>query len=554
MTRYVSRKPKPSPSAQILRLAEAIQEPSTLCGVLDEDGHLHHQDVLSLRLVETASFYVRVQPDVLALDYDSVNGDRDVERLLAILASLDSAGAPVVVGSGRPGHRHVFVRIGTGEDFDFAAEVATNTGFQVRTNLAIRPPMARHRQGLPVRLLEPATLGEAIGRLSRSDKHVPYTRRVSRATTTLTDLPPLPVPRQPLPEHMTTLLRSADNGTHSFVSGDGVLDRSSAIQAFLCSAACCGWNYEEVRDALHDPANALGERVREKQPEITEIWLKRSWSNAISHVTEHDRLCDAILDHAQKTLRGTRTSATDLKVITALIELCRRVHRFDVDLSQRDWLLLTGVGGAKTLRKSKGRLMPLWFTSAPGNHSSLANGYTVNTTAVHAAPSCIEADSASDVGHDIWRYGALLPNGGRVYRYLAAKGPSTSAEVVDSLRLGKPTVRKHLLRLQEWGLCKSDGGIFTALDADLDEVAHTYGAAPKGAEQYARFLLERKNFAQAQKATQSDSEIPASWLPKLKQCSAQAPRMSALANPARALTKDTSPTVEFTSNPHVTHN
>lgn len=287
---------------------------------------------------------------------------------------------------------------------------------------------------------------------------------------------------RPLPDYYQALLSLGDlgDGKHLYPNSTK-FDPSAAAMAVLCSAACCHWTFEEIKAEFEKPANAFGRSVLEKHSHVGdggEAWLTSSWANAIIRVTEHDQLCDAILDRAQKILRGTRTSATDLKVITAVIELCRRVHRFDVDLSQRDWLLLSGVGGAKTLRKSKGRLMPLWFTYTPGNRHSDANRYTINRALVPPTATLKETGAALDMGHDIWRCGALLPNGYRIFQHLLRQGNSTSAEIHVALVLGKPTVRRHLLRLQEWGLCKSDGGIFTALDADLDEVAHTFGVAP----------------------------------------------------------------------------
>ncbi len=504
-----------SPSlAQEFALAKAIQQPGTRIGILGPDNKVVQWSTLSLDHC-SGCFFVEVQDDVLACDYDGEHGERAVEGLLTAMGSVPAVGPPVVQRSGQPGRFHVLTRIDNADDYDLLATVAKSLGFDIRRT--IRPPSIPHRLGLPVSLVEPADVDEAIRRLERGPHHGQWSRRIYQPATSCTSLPGK---WTPLPDYYQALLLLGDLGDGKYLYPNNTkFDPSRAAMAVLCSAACCHWTFEEIKAEFEKPDSVFGRSVLDKHAhgrDGGEAWLAGSWSNAISHVTEHDRLCDAILDHAQKTLRGTRTSATDLKVITALIELCRRVHSFDVDLSQRDWLLLSGVGGAKTLQKAKRRLMPLWFTYTPGNRHSDANRYTVNSALVPPAPALKEAGAALDMGHDIWRFGALLPNGYRIFQHLLRQGPSTSAEIHVALVLGKPTVRRHLLRLQEWGLCKSDGGIFTALDADLDEVAHTYGVAPKGAEQHARFLLERKNFAQAQKATKSDSEIPASWLPKLK--------------------------------------
>jgi hypothetical protein len=534
MPRYISRKAKPCQCAQIFRLAETLQEPGTLCGVLKENNTREVEASLSLKLVESQSFFIRLQPDVLACDYDASNGDRAVERLLVALEGLPSARPPVVLASGRAGHRHVFTRVGTAEDYDKAKQAAKEIGFDVRRT--IRPPLVRHRQGLPVSLLEPPTVQEAILRLTATDEYLPYSRRVFAPQTEMTSLPK---PWTPLPDHMMALLRTADSGTGAYVTADGVLDRSSAIQGFLCSAAGCGWTYEEIRDALFDPANALGQRVREMRPDAAQTWLEGSWSKAVDYITKHERQCDALLDHAQKTLSGTRTSATDLKVITALIELCRGLYRFSVDFSQRDWMDQAGISGSITLRKSKARLMPLWFTSSPGNRHRDANRYTVST-ALAPPVSTLREINAVDMGHDIWRYKALLPNGYRVYRFLLDHGPSSSAEIHKALGIGKPTIRGRLTHLEDWGLCKSDAGIYTAIIVDLDDVAYLHDVAPKRATQRVQTRIERENFRASARANVSTNNIPVSWKRVLDKNS----RLDASVSPYECARKPGSPLVK----------
>jgi len=524
--------------AQKFALAKAIQKPGTRIGILGPDNNVVQWSTLSLDHCSEC-FFVEVQDDVLACDYDGGHGERAVEGLLTAMESVPAVGPPVVQRSGQPGRYHVLTRIDNAQDYDLLATEAKSLGFDIRRT--IRPPSVPHRLGLPVSLVEPADVDEAIRRLERGPQHGQWSRRPYQP---LTACPSVPGEWRPLPDYYQALLSLGDLGDGRYLYPNTTkFDPSAAAMAVLCSAACCHWTFEEINAEFEKPANTFGRSALEKHShggDGGEAWLARSWANAIIRVTEHDRLCDALLDRAQETLRGTRTAATDLKVITAVIELCRRVHRFDVDLSQRDWLLLSGVGGAKTLRKSKGRLMPLWFTYTPGNRHSDANRYTINSALVPPTVTLKETGAALDMGHDIWRFGALLPNGYRIFQHLLRQGPSTSAEIHVALVLGKPTVRKHLVRLQEWGLCKSDGGIYSALDADLDEVARVHDVAPKGAAQQACFSLERENFAQAQKTAKPEDKIPASWLHIYKRSLACGSPTSALANPARTLVKGNS--------------
>jgi len=86
-------------SAQKFALAKAIQKPGTRIGILGPDNNVVQWSTLSLGHCSEC-FFVKVQDDVLACDYDGGHGERAVEGLLTAMESVPAVGPPVVQRSG----------------------------------------------------------------------------------------------------------------------------------------------------------------------------------------------------------------------------------------------------------------------------------------------------------------------------------------------------------------------------------------------------------------------------------------------------------------------
>ena len=128
--------------------------------------------------IETAAtarmaFAVEVAPEILAVDADSpalgLRAQGDLARSL-----IETGITPVIVASGRPGHRHVFARISDPTLLLRIKARARSAHYaegskRLDVRYAIRPPLAPHRLGLAPKLLFPPDVAIALGALRGLD-------------------------------------------------------------------------------------------------------------------------------------------------------------------------------------------------------------------------------------------------------------------------------------------------------------------------------------------------------------------------------------------------
>jgi hypothetical protein len=148
----------------IAALALAVAEPGRHALLIDRNNDAVGWLSLPHAVSSGRCFTVKVAKDILALDADSVEKGRFVEEKARIL--LEAQGFPcVVVASGRDGHRHLFALIPEASQKETWASLFRKDGLDVRDT--IRPPLAPHRSGLPVRLVYPVTPELALEALKR---------------------------------------------------------------------------------------------------------------------------------------------------------------------------------------------------------------------------------------------------------------------------------------------------------------------------------------------------------------------------------------------------
>jgi hypothetical protein len=144
---------------QALGLAWAVARPGSRALLIAPNNESLGWVAVEEAVAGGRSFAVNVDEDMLALDADDEAKGRFVEEILA--PEISSKGiSPVVIASGRPGHRHLFARI---EDRRLKRELADRAqerGIDVRRT--IRPPLSPHRLGLAVALLSPSSVTEAL--------------------------------------------------------------------------------------------------------------------------------------------------------------------------------------------------------------------------------------------------------------------------------------------------------------------------------------------------------------------------------------------------------
>jgi hypothetical protein len=176
-----------------------------------------------------SAFAVEVDGDILAFDADEPN---HVPIIEAAARRLRSAGCiPVTVASGRVGHLHLFARVPDSVLRAAVAAEARASGLPPRKT--IRPPLSPHRQGLPVALVEPADVPQAL--------------RALRPTLRARDLSP----------RIRALLRNGDRERR-------YATQSEVVQAIVQGCAHAEWPEGRIFAALTSPHNVGGEKVQEK--------------------------------------------------------------------------------------------------------------------------------------------------------------------------------------------------------------------------------------------------------------------------------------------------
>jgi hypothetical protein len=146
----------------ILAFARRVVKPSGNALLLREDNAADRWVSLEEAVASGRAFTVEVRDDILAIDLDQPD---HIERVLIIAQELRDAGlSPILVRSGRPGHLHLWCCIRDPGRLRLVRDRANALGLQIRSSM--RPPLAPHRQGLPVSLLDPEDPAEALAALT----------------------------------------------------------------------------------------------------------------------------------------------------------------------------------------------------------------------------------------------------------------------------------------------------------------------------------------------------------------------------------------------------
>ena len=167
---------------QALELAPSVARPGGNALLIGPNNEPQGWVTIESAISAGHAFVVEVDDDVLALDADSEVKGQYVEKLLSSEMRTSSL-YPVVIASGRPGHRHLFARI---EDRRLKTEFATRAREQkIDVRFTLRPPLAPHRQDLPVALIEPATVIEVLQALRPTRPQRQAKRAISVAMSKL---------------------------------------------------------------------------------------------------------------------------------------------------------------------------------------------------------------------------------------------------------------------------------------------------------------------------------------------------------------------------------
>ncbi len=487
------------------RLALAIAAPGSQAMYLDADNACAGWAPIPEAAASGRPYCVEVADGLLPIDADRP----DAEAVLApLVREARAAGAtPVLVASGRPGHRHLLVRLPRADRRRLALR-ARALGLDVRTGSArLRPPLSPHRLGLATTLVD-LTPDEALEALSAT-------------SPTSTSSP------QPLRwEH---LLRTGRWPT-SYVG-----DRSGSALVFAIArgAVRADWNLERLAEALADPTNAGGEAYRRRKPE----WLTRyAWPAASASAAARPPITcpEDVVHELDKIAAGVEATrwpgvggATERALLGAVIAAGHDqgsvspwaghrwladqvgVHRNSITaaaarLRAKGWLEVKRAGRCRTVAGEDGELVEearstVWHLRLPehartcANASSTPGGRTARGTSTRVAHDACRWGGRSGEGY---RRGLGL-NVPRVLDALAG-GPLDTAALAERLGMsGRHLGARLLPKLAGHGLVSLVEGRWHLAEDHLerlDAAAEDLGLAGAGACQRRRHVDERRAY------------------------------------------------------------
>jgi hypothetical protein len=434
----------------ILAFARRVVKPNGNALLLDKDNAADRWVRIEEAVASGRPFTVEARADILAIDLDQPD---HIERLMVFAQELREAGlAPVLVRSGRPGHLHLWCCIRDRDRLRRFRDRAERLGLGVRGSM--RPPLAPHRLGLPVSLLDPDNSAEALAAL------VPATGSAG-----------------PLARWAQKMLSDGEIQSR-FPS------RSEMILGLAASAQNRGWTQEQYAAAILAPANKAGDKIRHRRDRYA--YIARCWDKARQLISttpptvsatdrEEARKCLAMVSIAA-THRSWRGSggASDLAVLRAHLVHASGLGRIVYDLDVRTVSVVTHLSKSTVVTAQYRLEQAAWLLRVPARPSRrshaaswallpqiprLGKGELTRTHSIQGG--CMNVCSTQftpvDLGHDIWARAGLGKSTGRVYEHLHATEPIAITLLAKILGIGLRMVQKHLAKLRRHELAATDG-------------------------------------------------------------------------------------------------
>jgi hypothetical protein len=425
-------------------------------------------------------------PDMLVLDGDTSEQTKTVWEIFRDLR--DQEYKPVILRSGQADRLHLFARIKDQAVLASYRKRASKAEIDTRSTGGdrIRPPLTRHRLGLPVALLEPHTPEAALACLKSS---TPWS-----ATSRRTD------PR--LTKKTFKLLRWGDPQRQGDESG------SSITYSIALGAAAVGYSGDKLYSLMLKPENLGGEKTRrdvhEKGEAKAKYWfLKYVWAKAEEQVkknptiTDPDeavlKLCEMALeveDYKWDTtaLKGStsKVSGNTLRKLCVVVIQMGITHRtFNPLLPQLTLTELAAMDVQSVRKGLKGLEQLGWIRKNSTGYGTKASEYKLlvgssRKNPPHSSPprGVFKYRGFDDVSHDLFQSGGALGDSGRrVLHCLDSIEGLEAKEVSDILGLKVATTRNKLNRLAVLGFALKIGRVWYRVEGDLDEAAVVVGTA-----------------------------------------------------------------------------
>ena len=492
---------------EALDLALAIAHPTRPRPFLIDAANNHAGTVANVREAHTlgTAYAVTVAPDVIALDLDD---EHQAAALDALHAEVTAEGWPALrVASGRAGHRHLFAVVPDELARSRIAHRVDALGLPP-TRTVIRPPLAPHRLGLAVEVLDdPAAFTlAAVAARAGTDR----------------------------PERLDWRALLKSGRWPRGWTGEG---SPSSMTWLVCIGAIrAGHDLDTVRAWLADEHNAGGTAYRRRLgmagKRHADCWLARYvWPSALEAAAK--RVAPADADEARERLRsfaeaieahrwaGT-AGATDRAILSALVARAlargtltpRMSHREIAEaagcsrrtvgtatrrLRAAGWLLIAKQGrGSTELDDGKAKRETAHATTwrLVWDARTFPTGGTPQRYPLSGATSRAPT-RATKATLDVYRWGGLGLNAPRILDALAG-GPRTAAELAELLNLDAGNLRARLLKkLAQHGLIsRTPAGWELAedLDAAMTAAAATLGLTGRADEVAAQHRRERADY------------------------------------------------------------
>ncbi|GAA2600069.1 hypothetical protein SMC26_19615 [Actinomadura fulvescens] len=350
----------------VLALARAVVKHGGNALLIKENNVPDRWVAIEEAVTSGRAFAVEPKPGLVALDLDSAELVAKGVKVKGWAETYLHA-QTVLVASGGDGRRHLWVCLPsavTKEDFKVALNENYEFPFEnIRHTQATRPPLSPHRNGLPVSLIEPTSVEEALERLGPADGE-------GKA-----------IPPKGLTGKWARLLRDGD--TEGRYEG-----RHQAEAAIAQAAVRVGLSKEWFISQVTDRRNKGGAKTQEIEDrhgrEAAFKSAGKTYDNAVGWVTKNNVTPSFDLETFKKKIRAfqeaaeqaTFTRSTDRDVLLALIRHAEKHSSYSPMASVRDLHIKSG-RAIDTVRKALQRLVEQdWLTK--GEPVGETDTYTFN--------------------------------------------------------------------------------------------------------------------------------------------------------------------------------
>lgn len=454
---------------------------------------------------------VYLRPEILVGDYDQ---PELAGAAVTLAGELRAEGLqPVLVASGQPGRRHLFVRVDDVEQRGLVRDRLKASGADVRAGKQpIRPPLSPHRLGLPSRLLAPTDATAALDALGgpESDEQARPRRGLSDATTRLLGQSPPPGSRsEPVMgallglanagldrEQAWATLRSAPLGGRYAGPGYGPRARFDREWSKACRRV------EEV-PAYRDGADVrLHVETYLDASEADTCWRGVAGSSALAVLRAHAGIA---------CRRGSTSYGASQRELAELAGLTLPTVRVaNIRLRRLGLLSQTRPGGTRDGR----RVATAWRLTLPNVATFYHSSHTPERGLIGKRSLRSGLTLEGLLRHDVSRWRALGKGFPALLLALESVGTARVCHLAARLGRHRVTVSNQLRRLVVQGLVKrSDGkrGFYQssvepeALASRLDRVAVRLGTAGVGLRTQEAFEEARHahDVGRSRSATQS---------------------------------------------------